>query len=123
MKITELVLALSVCILSIGILVADVNVTGNWEMTISTPRGERVRPVEFIQDGEALIVISEGREGQKLEAKGSVKGNEVEWKMLRETQRGSLEITYEGKVEGDKMSGTVQFGTRGSGEWSAKRLD
>ena len=52
-----------------------------------------------------------------------MRGNDIEWMMRRETPRGTFEITYEGKIEGEEMKGTVQFGTRGSGEWSAKRVD
>jgi hypothetical protein len=123
MKTTKMILVLFVCILCTGILVADPNVTGKWELTMTTPRGERTFSVEFTQEGEALAVVARGREGRTAEAKGSVKGSDIDWTMHRETPRGTVEIAYEGKIEGDSMKGTVQFGTRGSGEWSAKRLD
>jgi len=121
MKLTKLIFGFSVCILCVGILVADVDVTGTWDLTISSPRGERTRPAEFLQDGEALTVVSKGRDGKKVEGKGTVEGTDIEWKVTRETPRGTIEMVYEGEIEGDTMHGTVQFGTRGSGEWSAKR--
>jgi len=121
MKLTKLILGFSVCFLCAGILVADVDVTGTWDLTISSPRGERTRPAEFIQDGEALTIVLKGRDGQEVEGKGTVKGSDIEWKVTRETQRGTFEMVFEGEIEGETMQGTVQFGTRGSGEWSANR--
>ena len=101
--------------------VDEVNVTGKWDVTISSQRGERTRPAQFKQDGEALTVIMPGRDGQEYEAKGSVKGTAIEWSSTRDTPRGEITITFKGTVEGDSMKGAVEFGTFGSGDWSAKR--
>jgi hypothetical protein len=120
---TTVILVVSFCFICVGILLADVNVTGNWDITISTPRGERTRSSEFIQDGEKLTVIAQDREGNKVEAKGSVKGDDIEWTLRRQTPRGTFEMHYKGKIEGDSMKGTVSFGSRGSGDWSAERSE
>ena len=123
MKKIQWVLCFSACFLCVGILLAETNVTGKWNLTSSTPRGERTRVAEFTQNGEALTVITEGRDGAKVEAKGTVKGDEIEWMMHRETSGGTFEVTYKGKIEGNTMKGTVQYGDRGSGEWTAKRAE
>ena len=103
---------------------ADVpNVTGKWNLTVSTPRGDMTRTAEFVQDGESLKVISRGRDRQQIEGTGSVEGNQIQWSFTRETPRGTIEITYEGKIDGDSMKGSVQFGSRGSGEWSAEKAE
>lgn len=120
---TRLIVAASVCFLGLGLLVAEINVTGNWDLTVSSRRGERSTTAEFVQNGEDLTGFVVGREGAKSEAKGSVKGNDIEWTVKRETSRGTFEMIYTGKIDGDTMKGTVQFGTRGSGEWTAKRTD
>lgn len=99
----------------------QVDVTGDWELTVQTPRGDRTQQVHFEQDGENLTVTMEGRRGP-IEAKGSVKGNDIEWSFTRETPRGEFTMTYTGTVEGDTMSGEVQMGDFGTGEWSAKRI-
>jgi len=99
----------------------NVNVTGKWDLTIVSPRGERTGPAQFKQDGEALTVIAQGRDGEEVESKGSVKGTAIEWSSTRETPRGEITIAFKGTVEGDSMKGTVEFGTFGSGDWSAKR--
>ena len=36
-------------------------------------------------------------------------------------RRGGMQITFEGTVDGDSMSGQYQVGDRASGDWSAER--
>ena len=122
MKLIRLIVGLFVFVVSAGIVFADLDVTGRWDLTISPPRGERTRQAEFIQDGEALTILTKGRNGEEVEFKGSVRGSDIEWRVTRETPRGTLEMVYEGEIAEDTMHGTVQFGSRGSGEWSAKRI-
>jgi len=99
----------------------EVNVTGDWEMTFTTPRGdERTRDIHFEQEGEKLTVTMQGRGGE-VKGEGTVKGNEIEWTITRSTPRREFTMTYTGKIEGDTMSGEVQMGDFGSGEWKAKK--
>jgi L-seryl-tRNA(Ser) seleniumtransferase len=119
-----LTVAISLFILLLGSMSAsDVDVTGDWEMTMESPRGgEMTRAVHFEQDGEKITVTMESRRGDEVTAEGTIKGNAIEWTVSRETPRGSMTLTYKGTVEGDTMSGTVEFGDFGSGDWTAKRL-
>lgn len=111
-------------VLAVGFLLeaGDVNVTGKWEQTVETPRGERTRPLEFVQDGEKLTVKMKDRDGNAMEAEGTVKGAAVEWSLTRETRRGAMTMTFTGTVDGDSMSGTVKVGDFGERTWTAKRL-
>ncbi|MGD8537238.1 MAG: hypothetical protein PVI66_00825 [Candidatus Aminicenantes bacterium] len=100
----------------------DVDVTGDWEMTMESPRGgEMTRAVHFEQDGEKITVTMESRRGDEVTAEGTIKGNAIKWTVSRETPRGSMTLVYKGTVDGDTMSGTVEFGDYGSGDWTAKR--
>ena len=107
-------------LLAVSLSAQEVNVTGDWEMTITTPRGERTQDVHFEQEGEKLTVTMQGRRGE-VKGEGTVKGNEIEWTITRPTPRGEFTMTYTGKIEGDTMSGEVQMGDFGSGEWKAKK--
>jgi hypothetical protein len=51
-------------LLAISLSAQEVNVTGDWEMTITTPRGERTQDVNFEQEGEKLTVTMQGRRGE-----------------------------------------------------------
>jgi hypothetical protein len=110
----------SILLIPILVNAQDVNVTGDWEMTTQSPRGERTSDVHFEQEGEKLTVTMQIM-GEEVTAEGTVKGNKIEWSVTRSTQRGEFTISYSGTVEGDTMSGEAQMGDFGSMEWTAKK--
>ena len=114
-------IALIAIVLAFSIVsaVAEVDVTGKWEITTVTQRGDRTSTVEFKQSGEDLVVTMQGRQGGTMTAKGTVRGDRIEWSITRETPRGEFKMDYSGTVSGDQMKGKVQFGEMGSGEWRA----
>lgn len=97
------------------------DVSGEWEMTFSSPRGERTSVMTIEQDGDKIIVTMEGFRGDELTGEGTVSGEDIEWTVKMDTPRGEFSITYKGTVSGDTMSGEAQMGERGSMEWSAKK--
>ena len=104
----------------------EIDVTGDWEMTSQTPRGERTQTIHIEQDGEKLTVTMQGgfrggQEGSEITAEGTIKGNKLEWSFTRSSPRGDFTTKYTGTVEGDTMSGEVDRGERGTAPWSAKR--
>jgi hypothetical protein len=107
----------------IGLVMAvyAADVTGEWELTTESPRGERTSAVKFVQDGEKLTVTMEDRRGGEMEGKGTVKGNNIGWTFVRSTPRGEFEMVYKGTIDGNTMSGTVDFGGRGEMEWTANK--
>lgn len=114
--------------------VAAADITGAWEMTWVTPRGDQKVDLNFVQDGEKLIVTQTSmRQGNPVESKGegTLKGSDVEWKITRTTQRGEFTTIYKGKIVDDKtMKGTMEMsgmpggaggGTQTPPEWTAVR--
>lgn len=89
--------------LSLSALAVDIS--GEWEMKMTMRDQERISTIKFVQEGENLTVTMEGRRGGSMEGKGTVKGNEVEWTIVRETQRGTFEMAYKATVDGDTMTG------------------
>ena len=100
---------------------ADLNVSGKWKVTTTTPRGERTSEMTFLQEGEKLTVTSQNRRGEEVKSSGTVKGNEISWTTKFETPRGEMTVKHTGKVEGDTMSGTIELGSR-TGEWKAEKV-
>ena len=100
---------------------AEVNVNGEWEVTVTTSRGERTSIAKFVQDGEKLKVTLQNPRSGESTGEGSIKENEIEWTITRSTPRGEMTITYKGKVDGDTMSGQAQMGERGGMDWKAKK--
>lgn len=108
-------------LMSVSLIAQEVNVSGDWELTMETQRGEMTRDVHFEQEGENLTVTMESPRGGEVTGKGTIKGNDIEWTVTRSTPRREFTMTYSGKVEGDTMSGEVQMGDFGTFEWKAKR--
>jgi hypothetical protein len=119
-KKTSLVLMLAV-LFAFTLSAQEINVTGEWEMTSHSPRGERTSTIKFVQEGEKLTVIMEGFRGGERTSEGTVKGNKIEWTVSRSTPRGDMVSTYTGIVDGDIIKGEVSRGERGSSEWTAKK--
>ena len=99
------------------------DVTGKWKITSKSPRGERVSEIVFAQDGEKLAVSSKDREGNDVKSEGSVKGEAITWTTKRQGPNGEMLIVYKGKLEANAMSGSVEFGQMGSGEWKAEKIE
>ncbi len=91
-------------------------VSGDWDVTVVSPQGERTMKVTFTQEGETL----KGSMGP-LPVSGSVKGSDVTIKYTVKFQDNDLPITMTGKLAGDAMKGEADFGGLAQGEWSAKK--
>jgi hypothetical protein len=96
------------------------DVKGDWELTTTTPRGERTSAMTIAQDGENITVTLTNPRGEAT-GKGTIKGNDIEWTVTRTTPRGEMTISYKGTVEGNTMSGNLQMGNAGTGTWKAAR--
>jgi hypothetical protein len=97
-----------------------VDVSGDWDFTMTTPRGPMNSTAKFVQDGEKLTVTMTSQRGE-FKGEGTIKGADLEWKITRDTPRGQMTTTYKGTVEGNTMKGTAQMGDRGSMEWKATK--
>jgi hypothetical protein len=99
-----------------------VDVSGDWEITIESPRGTRTRTVTFEQDGNELTGTMETQMGATPISEGSVNGSEISFTMVFTRGEGSMSLVYTGTVEGDEMSGNVVT-PRGEIPWTAKRKE
>lgn len=120
-KISSVFMVFALALLAFSLSAQEVNVTGDWELTLTTPRGESTQPINFKQEGEKLTVTTTARDGSEIKGEGTVKEKAIEWTITRTTQRGEFKQTFKGTVEGDAMSGTVQMGDFGSFDWTAKK--
>jgi hypothetical protein len=104
-------------------LAQETNVTGEWDFTMQTPRGERTMVVKFVQEGEKITVTMPGfRGGNEVTGEGTVKGKDIQWSITRTGPEGNeFTITYKGTVEGTTMSGTAEMGQMGTMEWKATK--
>jgi len=116
----SLVLAALLILAPLTLCLAQENVSGEWDFTMTTPRGPMTATAKFVQEGEKITVTMISERGESA-GTGTIKGADIEWTITRESPRGQFTITYKGKVEGTTMKGEAQMGDFGSAEWKATK--
>src|SRR3954449_3722107 len=88
-------------------------VDGNWNITMSTPMGDRQATLTLKNTGGTLTG-SQGAEAQSTDIfDGSANGDDVSWKVSI-TNPMPLTLAFTGKVAGDSISGEMGIGPMGS---------
>ena len=93
-----------------------VDISGEWTVTLSTPRGEMSFDLTITQKGTTATAVNE--EGEEFEI--TIEGDEVSWTTELATPAGDLEMEFEGTVDGDEMTGTM---TGKSGPLAGREID
>ena len=89
------------------------SVDGNWNITMSTPMGERRAELTLKSSG-ATLTGTQSADGNKGEIfDGTVNGDDVAWK-LSITNPMPLTLDFTGKVSGDTIAGDMGIGPMGS---------
>ena len=99
---------------------AQINLTGDWDMTIESPQGTNSVKVTLTQDGEKVSGLFKSPFGE-LPVTGALTGVDLTIAFSLPIQGQSVEVVMTGKAEGPTLAGKVQFGGFGEGDWSAKR--
>src|SRR5258708_6862901 len=95
-------------------------VDGNWNLTMSTPMGERNATLSLKSSGGTLTG-THGADGNSTEIfDGSVSGDDVTWKVSI-TNPMPLTLDFTGTVAGDSISGEMCIGPMGSFPFTGKR--
>ena len=115
-------MVLTLAVLALVVVTAQTDVTGSWEMTFNTDQGSVSGGLTLQQDGEVLSGALVTEMGTLEFDGGTVSGNKLEW--VAEVDAGGqfLEIAMSGVVDGDMITGTMDFGGYGGGDWTAKRV-
>ena len=113
-----LVLLLTMIFSPAAALAADVN--GTWDLSVTTSQGTFTPAVSIRQDGEKLSGTYRGRMGESA-LTGTLKGNEIQFSVILKFKDQDFTVTYSGTVDGNTMSGKVQFVEGAPGSWSGRR--
>lgn len=97
-----------------------VQVSGQWEVHLEFGRGSATHTLLFEQDGPKLVGSHRG-EFQAGDLAGTVSGNSLHFRSSLPTLGSRVGFEFAGKVEGDKISGTVNLGEYGQTTWTAQR--
>jgi len=100
-----------------------VDVSGTWEMSRPGRDGQiMTTDITIVQDGSKIKVTmpSFRPEGEPTVGEGTIEGNAIAWKIVRQTPRGEMIMQYKGTVDGAAMKGTFKMMDREI-EWTAKK--
>jgi hypothetical protein len=101
-------------------LAADIS--GKWKADYTSPDGTaRTSTFEFKADGEKLTGKVSSPRGESELKEGTIKGDDVSFVVIRNFNGDDVKIGYKGKIKGDTIQFTVQFGDQGGFEMTAKR--
>ena len=118
----RMTMVLTLTVLALVVVAAQTDVTGRWEMTINTDQGALPGTLTLQQDGEALSGSLISDQGTLEFDGGMVSENKIEWVVEVDAGGQFIEIAMNGVVDGDMISGTMDFGGYGGGDWTAKRV-
>jgi len=125
MKKASIAILSIVAVLTLAAWAADVS--GTW--TLSSPgRGGQMmdRDITIAQEGNKIKVTMPGRPnqdgtpGEPIVGEGTIEGNAIAWKVVRQSPQGEMTIEYKGTVDGAAMKGTMMMMDR-EVEWTAKK--
>lgn len=95
-------------------------VDGNWNLTMSTPLGERQGTLSLKSSGRTLTGI-QGAEGMSAEIfDGTTSGNNVAWKVAL-TNPMPITLAFTGAVSGDSIAGEIGAGLMGTFPFTGTR--
>jgi hypothetical protein len=95
-------------------------VDGNWNITMSTPMGDRQTTLTLKNSGGTLTG-TQAAEGDSTEIfDGTANGDDVFWKVSI-TNPMPLTLEFTGKVAGDSISGDMGIGPMGSFPFTGTR--
>jgi len=95
-------------------------VDGNWNLTLTTPMGDRNATLSLRSAGGNLTG-TQGAEGESADIfDGTVNGDDVTWKVSI-TNPMPLTLQFTGKVSGDAINGEMGIGPMGSFPFSGTR--
>jgi hypothetical protein len=113
-------LALSLFIAS-PVFAQTPDITGDWDVTVTSPQGTNTTPVSFKQEGGKVSGMFKSPQGTLPFEGGTMTGSDLKFTFTINAQGMELPITLTGKVEGETITGKADFGGFAEGDWSAKR--
>jgi len=121
--------AFGLILASVGMLVAapanaaaQTDVSGTWDLIVMTEQGDQPVQIVVVQDGSDLTATGDGGEIGEIEMTGMIDGSDItlEWDLYIEGTE--LLIVFTGTLAEDgTISGTMDLGGFGEGDWTAKR--
>src|SRR3954466_13429955 len=89
---------LAVSLLTASPVFAQTNITGDWDITVTSPQGPNTTPATFKQEGDKVSGMFKSPQGELPFDSGTMTGSDVKFTFTINFQGNSLPITLTGKV-------------------------
>lgn len=118
-RMTKLLLSL----LAVCAMVAwAADISGNWTGTAEGPNGTLQRTFTFKQDGAKLTGETNSQfTGRSTIQDGKVEGDNISFSIVAKIQDNEMKLSYKGKITGDTIKLSSEFGGGQAIEWTLKK--
>ena len=101
---------------------AQADLTGDWEIRLTTQTGVTTWQARFEQDGDRLGGEIDLGDNEILDVDGTVEGTRLAFVIVVPDLDGDQPIDFAGEVTGDTIQGAPgSFSWYGTGDWEASR--
>jgi len=102
------------------ILPPAANVAGRWDVELEFVVG-KARHLLVLETNQSELAGTHIARLTRGDLKGQVSGDQVRFTSILPYEGNRLEYAFQGKIEGNRMSGEVDLGEHGAARWSAER--
>jgi hypothetical protein len=106
-------------VVSASALLAQQPAVGTWDLTTISPEGEFKSTLVVREEGGKLVAVGKSAQGERPYDSIAVEGNKVTMVVTISYNGSPMVITYNGKIDKDKMDGEADYGGLATGTWSA----
>lgn len=99
-----------------------VDLSGEWEGTVSSPGGDFKLTFSLKQEGEVLGGTVTSEQGVRTIQEGSVSGDSFSFRIETDMGGGPVEVTFSGTATADRLSGSASLGQLGAAPLEARRV-
>ncbi len=119
---TTVLAALVAGVAGLSLAHAQADVTGDWEIRLTTQTGVTTWQAQFEQDGDRLGGEIDLGDNEILDVNGTVDGTTLAFVIVVPDLDGDQPIDFEGELTGDRIQGAPgSFSWYGTGDWEASR--
>ncbi|MGE0552626.1 MAG: amidohydrolase family protein [Gemmatimonadales bacterium] len=104
-----------------GAAMSAARLGGGWTMTINTPQGAQEVTMAVEQSGSEFSGSMTSMFGTTEFSDGQIDGRNVSWSMVLDMGGTSMTVTYQGEVDGTRMTGTATLGQFGTAPFTAEK--
>ena len=86
---------------------------GVWKLVYTTENGlKRVSTLDVKMEGDRFTGMISSDRGRAPVANGKISGDEIAFDLIRDARYDVVTVHYKGRIEGDTMKLTMQYGKR-----------